>query len=63
MSDISAGAIGSLAGTTTLIIRTSAGKGFVDSAVQNHKLTLAPGVDTAIIEKLASAKIKRNSKK
>ncbi len=62
MSDISAGAIGSPAGTTTLIIRTPTGKGFVDSAVQDHKLTLTTGVDTAVIEKLASAKIRKNSK-
>jgi len=62
MSDISAGAIGSPAGSTTLIIRTPTGKGFVDSAVRNNKLTTGPGVDTAPIEKLASAKISRNSK-
>ncbi|MEI8332012.1 MAG: Coenzyme F420 hydrogenase/dehydrogenase, beta subunit C-terminal domain, partial [Methanomicrobiales archaeon] len=63
VSDISAGAIGCPTGTTTLIIRTPTGKGFIDSAVQNHKLTLAPDVDAAAIEKLASAKIKKNSKK
>ncbi len=63
LSDISAGSIGSPAGKTTLIIRTPAGKGFIDSAVQNHKLILSPGVDTSIIEKLASAKNKKNSKK
>lgn len=63
LSDISAGSIGSPAGKTTLIIRTPAGKGFIDSAVQNHKLILSPGADTASIEKLASAKIKKNSKK
>jgi coenzyme F420 hydrogenase subunit beta len=62
LSDISAGSIGSPAGKTTLIIRTPAGKGFIDSAVQNHKLILSPGVDTSVIEKLASAKIKKNSK-
>lgn len=63
LSDISAGSIGSPAGKTTLIIRTPAGKGFIDSAVQNHKLILSPGVDTSVIEKLALAKIKKNSKK
>jgi len=63
LSDISAGAIGSPAGTTTLIIRTPTGKGFVDSAVQNHKLIMTTGADTAAIEKLASAKIRKNSKK
>ena len=35
-SDISAGAIGSPSGSTTLIIRTQTGKGFVTSAVQNR---------------------------
>ncbi len=62
-SDISAGAIGSPAGSTTLIVRTTTGKGFVDSAVRNRKLEVSPGVDTAAIEKLAAAKIKKNSKK
>jgi coenzyme F420 hydrogenase subunit beta len=62
-SDISAGAIGSPAGSTTLIVRTSTGKGFVDSAVRNQKLEVRPGVDTAAIEKLAAAKIKKNSGK
>ena len=62
-SDISAGAIGSPAGSTTLIIRTATGNGFVESAVKNQKLTMASGVDAAAIEKLAKAKIKKNSKK
>ncbi|MDP3397239.1 MAG: Coenzyme F420 hydrogenase/dehydrogenase, beta subunit C-terminal domain [Methanoregula sp.] len=60
LSDISAGSIGSPAGNTTLIIRTPTGKGFVDSAVQNHKLTITPGADTTAIEKLALAKIRKN---
>jgi coenzyme F420 hydrogenase subunit beta len=63
MADISAGAVGSPAGMTTLVIRTPDGRGFVDSAVQNHKLTLGTGADLAAIEKLATAKIKKNSKK
>ena len=63
LSDISAGAIGSPLGSTTLIVRTQTGKGFVDSAVQNRKLDISTGVDTAVIEKLALAKIKKNSKK
>jgi len=62
-SDISAGAIGSPSGSTTLIVRTSTGKGFVDSAVRNRKLEVSPGVETAAIEKLAAAKIKKNSRK
>jgi len=62
-SDISAGAIGSPAGSTTLIVRTTTGKGFVDSAIRNRKLEVRPDVNTAAIEKLAAAKIKKNSKK
>jgi coenzyme F420 hydrogenase subunit beta len=63
LSDISAGAVGSPAGTTTLVIRTAAGKGFVDSAVRNNKLTLGTGTDLASIEKLATAKIRKNTRK
>src|SRR5512136_400021 len=63
LSDISAGAVGSPAGTTTLVIRTPAGKGFVDSAVRNHQLTLGTAVDLAAIEKLATAKIRKNTRK
>jgi len=62
-SDISAGAIGSPSGSTTLIVRTSTGKGFVDRAIRNRKLEVSPGVDTAAIEKLAAAKIRKNSGK
>jgi coenzyme F420 hydrogenase subunit beta len=61
-SDISAGAIGSPVGSTTLIVRTCAGKGFIDSALRNRKLEVSQGVDTAAIEKLAAAKIKKNSR-
>lgn len=60
-ADISAGAVGSPAGSTTLIVRTQAGKGFVDSAVRNQKLTVAAGVDEKAIAKLAAMKIKKNS--
>jgi coenzyme F420 hydrogenase subunit beta len=63
LSDISAGAIGSPQGSTTLIVRTPTGKGFVSSAVQNRKLEIGTGVDIAAIEKLALAKIRKNSKK
>jgi coenzyme F420 hydrogenase subunit beta len=62
-SDISAGAIGSPLGSTTLIVRTQTGQGFVSSAVQNRKLEVSQGIDTAAVEKLALAKIKKNSKK
>jgi coenzyme F420 hydrogenase subunit beta len=63
LSDISAGAIGSPPGSTTLIIRTPTGKGFVSSAVGNQRLDVSKGVDTAAIEKLAVAKIKKNTRK
>jgi coenzyme F420 hydrogenase subunit beta len=63
LSDISAGAIGSPLGSTTLIVRTPTGKGFIDSAVQNRKLDVSTGVDTAAIEKLALVKIRKNAKK
>ena len=39
------------------------GKGFVDSAVRNGKLTLETGINLAAIEKLATTKIRKNSKK
>lgn len=61
-SDISAGAVGSAAGSTTLVIRTPAGRGFVESAVRNRKLTLGTGADPAAVEKLARAKIKKNTR-
>lgn len=60
-SDISAGAIGSSPGSTTLIVRTPVGRGFVSSAVQNRKLEVSVGVDIAAVEKLALAKIRKNS--
>ena len=61
-ADISAGSVGSPAGATTIVIRNETGRGFFDSAVQNKKLVVVPGTDAAAIEKLASAKIKKNSK-
>ena len=61
-ADISAGAVGSPSGKTTLIIRTKTGKAFVDSAVRMKKLSVDPGADTAAIEKLASVKNAKNSK-
>jgi coenzyme F420 hydrogenase subunit beta len=62
-SDLSAGAVGSPAGSTTLIIRNQTGKGMVDSAVQHNKLTIGGEIDKGAIEKLASAKIRKNSGK
>ena len=63
MSDISAGSVGTPAGFTTLIVRSQAGKGFVDSAVAHNKLSVSGEVDTKAIEKLAQAKITKNTKK
>jgi len=48
---------------TTLIVRNTTGRGFVDRAVRNQKLILGTGADLAAVEKLASAKIRKNSKK
>lgn len=62
-SDISAGAVGSPAGSTTLIIRTPTGRIFVENAVRNNKLTIMGSADAASIEKLAESKILKNSKK
>jgi coenzyme F420 hydrogenase subunit beta len=60
-ADISAGAVGSPDGYTTLLIRTSTGRGFVDGAVRAGKLDLRPEVDRSAIERLASQKKKRRS--
>jgi coenzyme F420 hydrogenase subunit beta len=62
-ADISAGAVGSSAGSTTLIIRTPAGKSFVESAVQNKQLTVSGTVDLAAIEKLVQAKVNKNTQR
>lgn len=62
-SDISAGSVGSPSGMTTLIIRTNAGRAFVDSAIRGQKLVIQAGTDTTAIEKLATTKIKKNRKK
>ncbi|NMB79621.1 MAG: 4Fe-4S binding protein [Methanomicrobiales archaeon] len=62
-ADISAGSVGSPAGMTTLIIRNTAGRAFIDAAVRAGKLRTKPGADPAAIEKLAKAKQKKNQKK
>jgi coenzyme F420 hydrogenase subunit beta len=62
-ADISAGAVGSPAGMTTLIIRTTTGKAFVDNAVRQQKLMLSAEADTKAVEKLAAFKISKNTKK
>lgn len=59
-SDISAGAIGSISGYTSLIVRNDVGKMFVESAVKNKKLVFGPEADIAAIERLASLKVQKN---
>jgi len=61
LSDISAGAVGSPAGSTTLIIRTTTGMSFVENAVRTKKLTIMGSADTDAIVKLAESKIRKNS--
>lgn len=58
-SDLSAGAVGSSPGHTTLIVRSEAGKMFVDNAVRSHALLLEGVVDEDAIERLGKAKIRR----
>lgn len=62
-SDISAGAVGSPAEFTTLIVRNDAGKMFVGSAVKNDRLVIGPEPDIAAIERLISLKVQKNSPK
>lgn len=59
LADISAGAVGSTPGSTTLVIRSTAGKNMVENAVQRKMLTIAGDVDIPAIEKLAQIKIKK----
>ena len=58
-ADISAGAIGSPDGYTTLVIRNDIGRGFVDRAVWKGKLATGGNVDIAAIERLAAKKAER----
>ncbi|WP_292518945.1 Coenzyme F420 hydrogenase/dehydrogenase, beta subunit C-terminal domain [Methanoculleus sp.] len=58
-ADVSAGAVGSPGGYTTLIIRNDIGRGFVDRAVWQGKLATGSSVDLSIIERLAAKKAER----
>jgi len=59
-ADISAGAVGSPKGFTTLVVRTPEGKAFADRALASGRLVKGEGtVDLAAIEKLAGTKSKR----
>lgn len=60
-ADISAGSVGTPVGSTTLIVRTDEGVGFVDNAVKAGLLKASGEVDTTIIEKLATSKLTRIS--
>jgi len=58
-ADISAGAVGSPEGFTTLLIRTPAGKGFVDRARASGALETSDEVALAPAERLAARKAAR----
>lgn len=58
-ADISAGSIGSSGGFTTLVIRNTVGKQFVDEAVRNEKLSLKDDVNLELVEKLSAKKLER----
>ena len=60
-SDISAGAVGSPQGYTTLIVRNDVGQIFLESALKNGKLVTGPDPDIAAIERLASKKENRTT--
>jgi coenzyme F420 hydrogenase subunit beta len=62
-SDISAGAVGSGPGYTSLIIRNDAGKMFLESAARNKKLIFGPEADVTAIQRLASLKVQKNRPK
>lgn len=59
-SDISAGSVGSPEGYTTVVVRNLVGKLFLESAVQAGDLVLSGDVNPDAIERLASAKIRKN---
>ncbi|MBP2132531.1 coenzyme F420 hydrogenase subunit beta [Methanomicrobium sp. W14] len=61
-SDISAGAIGSPDGFTTLIIRTQTGAGFVESAKNNGYIDMSGDIDIKAINRLADKKALRGRK-
>lgn len=58
-ADISAGAVGSPDGFTTIILRTPEGKAFFESARLAGKVRITTAVDAAAIEKLALLKGRR----
>jgi len=61
-ADISAGAVGSPNGYTTLIVRTLVGQHLLESAVASGKLSLGDELNLGIIEKLGAKKLERKQK-
>ncbi|HII02936.1 TPA: 4Fe-4S binding protein [Methanosarcinaceae archaeon] len=61
-ADISAGAVGSPNGYTTLIVRTLVGQHLMESAVANGKLSTTDELNLGIIEKLGAKKLERKQK-
>jgi coenzyme F420 hydrogenase subunit beta len=59
-ADISAGAVGSATGYTSLIIRNDVGNMFLESAAKNKKLIFGPEADVAAIQRLALLKVQKN---
>jgi coenzyme F420 hydrogenase subunit beta len=59
-SDLSAGAVGSPAGFTSIIVRTGVGKVFLDSAVRNQRVILGTSPDIPAIERLIAKKVQKN---
>jgi len=60
-ADISAGAVGSPEGYTTLVVRNDIGSGFVEHAVRRGKLATDGSVDLPAIERLARRKAQRRA--
>jgi len=61
-ADISAGAVGSPNGYTTLIVRTLVGQHLLESAVASGKLSTTDELKLEIIEKLGAKKLERKQK-
>jgi len=59
-SDLSAGAVGSPAGFTSLIIRTDVGRMFLESAIRNQRIVTGPAPDISAIRKLIARKLQKN---
>ncbi len=61
-ADISAGAVGSPNGYTTLIVRTLVGQHLLESAVASGKLSTTDELNLGIVEKLGTKKLERKQK-